>query len=124
MTSGGRPSIRPTQALLNKLRHRFTRYFRAYYKALREEIRRFLAEGGDPDSVPHYYEWHKKIQVALCYDGVMVVHLPVDPKAVKDEFEFYLSRDETVKGIPCLIRFWRAGRPIKTLLQAHFRRRV
>lgn len=96
-SSGRRPSIRPTQALLNKLRHRFTGYFRAYYKTLREEIRKALEEGRDPSSVPHYCEGYKKIQVSLCRDGVIAVHLPADEGAARDRFEFYLTPGLTVE---------------------------
>ncbi len=78
-----------TRALSNKLRYRLTRYFRAYYKALRREIEKAVDTGTDPDSIPHYYKGYKKVQTILCRDGVLIVHYPADEESVREEFEFY-----------------------------------
>ncbi len=95
-----RPSFRLTQAQANKLRYRLTRYFRAYYKTLRREIEKAIESGTDPDSVPHYYKGHKKVQTILCRDGVMVVHFPADEGEGRDRFEFYAPRPRpTVKDV-------------------------
>jgi hypothetical protein len=78
-----------TEALSNKLRYRLTRYFRAYYKTLRREIEKATESGTDPDSIPHYYKGHKRVQTILCRDGVLIVHYPADEGSSRDEFEFY-----------------------------------
>lgn len=87
--TGSRPNFRLTQAMSNKLRYRLTRYFRAYYKTLRREIEKALDSGTDPDSIPHYYRGHKRVQTILCRDGVFIVHCPADEGSVREEFEFY-----------------------------------
>lgn len=87
--TGPRPGVRLTQALANKLRYRYTRYFRAYYKTLRREIEKAVESGRDPDSVPRYYKGYKRVQTILCLDGVFVVHYPADEGVERDVFEFY-----------------------------------
>ena len=72
--SEGCPKFWMTEALSNKLRYQLTRYFRAYYKTLRREIERATESGTDPDSIPHYYKGHKRVQTILCRDGVLIVH--------------------------------------------------
>lgn len=86
--TGPRPSFRLTQALSNKLRYRYTRYFRAYYKALRREMEGAIEAGTDPDSIPHYYKGYKKVRTFACLDGVLVVHFPAGEGADRDAFEF------------------------------------
>ena len=78
-----------TQAFFNKLRYRLTRYFRAYYKTLRDEIARAIESGTEPDSIPHYYKGHKKVNTVACRDGVLVVHYPVEEGMGRDLFAFY-----------------------------------
>lgn len=84
-----RPSFRLTPALSNKLRYRYTRYFRAYYKTLRREIEKAVESGTAPDSIPHYYKGYKKVHTILCRDGVLVVHYPAGSGAERDLFEFH-----------------------------------
>lgn len=84
-----RPSFRLTPALSNKLRHRYKRYFRTYYKVLRREIDGAIGAGADPDSIPHYYRGYKKVQTVACRDGVLIVHLPAGGGADGDVFEFF-----------------------------------
>jgi hypothetical protein len=87
--SEGRPTLRMTEALSNKLRYRLTRYFRAYYKSLRREIEKAIDSETDPDSIPHYHKGHKEVQTILCRDGILIVHYPASEGSVKDDFGFY-----------------------------------
>jgi len=92
------PSFRFTRALSNKLRYRYTRYFRAYYKALRSEIEEAIESGADPDSIPDYYKGYKKVEVVICHDGILVIHRPAGEGANRDIFKFFMPPERpTVK---------------------------
>jgi hypothetical protein len=83
--------------MANRLCYAFAKFFRTYYKTLRREINKAVEAGADSDSIPHYHKGYKKVQTIVCRDGVVVVHYPSAEGAVRDEFEFYLSLDYSVK---------------------------
>jgi len=77
-----------TTEMLGELRTEITRYFEAYYSALRNEI-----AGHDAlyDSIPHYFKGSREVVTSFCRDGVVIVHEPADTEQNSYVFESVLD---------------------------------
>jgi hypothetical protein len=83
-----------TPEMLDELRTQITRYFEAYYSALRNEI-----AGHDAlyDSIPPYFKGAREVATNFCRDGVVIVHAPAETR--QDSYVFESVLDTRVEDV-------------------------
>ena len=81
-----------TPEMLEEPRTQIMGYFEAYYSALRNEI-----AGHDAlyDSMPHHFKGSREVVTNFCWDGVLIVHEPVESD--KDSYVFEPALDTRVE---------------------------